>query len=93
MRLTHLEILGFKSFAQKVHIPFGPGITAIVGPNGCGKSNIVEAIRWVMGEQRAGVFRSHRMEEVIFGGARQRKPLGMAEVVLTKENTNNILPI
>ena len=93
MRLTHLEIIGFKSFAQKVHIPFGPGITAIVGPNGCGKSNIVEAIRWVMGEQRAGVFRSQRMEEVIFGGARQRKPLGMAEVILTIENTNNILPI
>ena len=93
MRLSHLEIFGFKSFAQKVEIPFGPGITAVVGPNGCGKSNIVEAIRWVLGEQRAGVFRSHRMEEVIFAGARGRKPLGMAEVSLTIENTNNILPI
>ncbi len=93
MRLTHLEIFGFKSFAQKVEILFGPGITAIVGPNGCGKSNIVEAIRWVLGEQRAGAFRSHRMEEVIFSGAHQRKPLGMAEVALTIENTNNTLPI
>ena len=93
MRLTHLEIFGFKSFAQKIEIPFGPGITAVVGPNGCGKSNIVEAIRWVLGEQRAGVFRSHKMEEVIFAGSRQRKPLGMSEVSLNIENTNNILPI
>ena len=69
MRLTQLEIFGFKSFAQKVVIPFDPGITAIVGPNGCVKSNVVEAIRWVLGEQRAGTFRSHKMEEVIFQGS------------------------
>ena len=93
MRLTHLEIFGFKSFAQKVEIPFGPGITAIVGPNGCGKSNVVEAIRWVLGEQRAATFRSHRMEEVIFSGTRQRKPLGMSEVSLTIENKDHTLPI
>jgi len=93
LRLTNLDIFGFKSFAQKIQIPFGPGITAIVGPNGCGKSNIVEAIRWVLGEQRAGAFRSHKMEEVIFAGSRQRKPLGMSEVSLNIENTNNILPI
>ena len=93
MRLTQLEIFGFKSFAQKVTIPFGPGITAIVGPNGCGKSNVVEAIRWVLGEQRAGTFRSHRMEDIIFAGTRNRKPLGMSEVHLVIENTNNILPI
>lgn len=93
MRLNQLEIFGFKSFAQKVTIPFGPGITAIVGPNGCGKSNVVEAIRWVMGEQRTGIFRSHRMEDVIFAGTRSRKPLGMAEINLVIENTNNILPI
>ncbi|MCH2576547.1 AAA family ATPase [Candidatus Poribacteria bacterium] len=66
MRLTQLEIFGFKSFAQKIVVPFHPGITAIVGPNGCGKSNVVEAIRWVLGEQRAGAFRSHKMEQVIF---------------------------
>jgi len=93
LRLTQIDIFGFKSFAQKVQIPFGPGITAIVGPNGCGKSNIVEAIRWVMGEQRAGTFRSHRMEDVIFAGTRSRKPLGMAEVNLVIENIENILPV
>ena len=93
MRLSHLEIFGFKSFAQKVQIPFGPGITAIVGPNGCGKSNVVEAIRWVLGEQKATAFRSHKMDEVVFAGTRNRKPLGMAEVVLTIENTNNVLPV
>ena len=93
MRLTRLEIFGFKSFARKVKIPFGPGITAIVGPNGCGKSNVVEAIRWVLGEQRPSTFRSHRMEDVIFAGTRQRRQLGLAEVSLTIENSNRILPI
>ncbi|MEE3257874.1 MAG: chromosome segregation protein SMC [Candidatus Latescibacterota bacterium] len=93
MRLTQLEIFGFKSFAQKIVIPFDPGITAIVGPNGCGKSNVVEAIRWVLGEQRAGTFRSHRMEDVIFAGTRQRKALGMSEVSLSIENRENVLPV
>ncbi|MDP6701323.1 MAG: AAA family ATPase, partial [Candidatus Latescibacteria bacterium] len=93
MRLTQLEIFGFKSFAQKIAIPFDPGITAIVGPNGCGKSNVVEAIRWVLGEQRAGTFRSHRMEDVIFAGTRQRKALGMSEVSLSIENHENVLPV
>lgn len=93
MRLTQLEIFGFKSFAQKIVIPFDPGITAIVGPNGCGKSNVVEAIRWVLGEQRAGTFRSHRMEDVIFAGTRQRKALGMSEVSLSIENRENALPV
>ena len=93
MRLTQLEIFGFKSFAQKIVIPFDPGITAIVGPNGCGKSNVVEAIRWVLGEQRAGTFRSHRMEDVIFSGTRQRKALGMSEVSLSIENRENALPV
>ena len=74
-------------------MPFHPGITAIVGPNGCGKSNVVEAIRWVLGEQRAGAFRSHKMEEVIFSGTHNRKALGMSEVALTIENNENILPI
>lgn len=93
MRLNQLEIFGFKSFAQKVSIPFGPGITAIVGPNGCGKSNVVEAIRWVLGEQRAGTFRSHKMEDVIFAGTRNRKPLGMSEVALVIDNTEGMLPV
>ncbi len=93
MRLRQIEIFGFKSFAQKVQIPFGPGITAIVGPNGCGKSNVVEAIRWVLGEQRAGFFRSHRMDEVIFSGTGQRQAINMAEVSLTIENSQKILPI
>ena len=93
MRLNQLEIFGFKSFAQKIVIPFEPGITAIVGPNGCGKSNVVEAIRWVLGEQRAGSFRSQRMEDVIFAGTRQRKALGMAEVALSIENRDNALPV
>ena len=93
MRLNQLEIFGFKSFAQKIVIPFEPGITAIVGPNGCGKSNVVEAIRWVLGEQRAGSFRSQRMEDVIFAGTRQRKALGMAEVALAIENRDSALPV
>ncbi len=93
MRLSNLEVFGFKSFAQKIAIPFGPGITAIVGPNGCGKSNVVEAIRWVLGEQRAGTFRSHRMEDVIFSGTRARKALGLAEAHLTIDNQDNTLPI
>jgi len=93
VRLNQLEIFGFKSFAQKIVIPFEPGITAIVGPNGCGKSNVVEAIRWVLGEQRAGSFRSQRMEDVIFAGTRQRKALGMAEVALAIENRDNALPV
>ena len=93
MRLTHLDVFGFKSFLNKTEIPFGSGITGIVGPNGCGKSNIVEAIRWVLGEQRAGAVRGHRMEDVIFAGTRSRKPLGMCEVSLTIDNTEQGLAI
>ncbi len=93
MLLTAIEIYGFKSFAQKITIPFGPGITAIVGPNGCGKSNVIEAIRWGMGEQRASAFRSHRMEEVIFAGTRSRKQLGMADVTISIDNAARALPI
>ncbi|MBI4551487.1 MAG: chromosome segregation protein SMC [Candidatus Latescibacteria bacterium] len=93
MRLSHLHILGFKSFADKLDIAFSDGITAVVGPNGCGKTNIVDAIRWVLGEQRATVLRGGRMEDVIFNGSARRKPLGMAEVSLTIENTKHLLPI
>ena len=93
MYLSELEIVGFKSFAQKLSLEFGDGITVIVGPNGCGKTNIVDAIRWVLGEQRSSILRTDRMEEVIFNGSNGRKPLGMAEVSLTIENAKNILPI
>jgi chromosome segregation protein len=91
--LSSLEILGFKSFARKTVFRFPPGITAIVGPNGCGKTNVVDAIRWVLGEQRAGILRSERMENVIFNGSASAPPLGMAEVSITLQNTRNILPI
>ncbi|MEN3038566.1 MAG: chromosome segregation protein SMC [Candidatus Kryptonium sp.] len=93
MYLSRLEIFGFKSFAQKVELKFNGGITAIVGPNGCGKTNIVDAIRWVLGEQRASVLRSDKMEDVIFNGTKERKPLGMAEVSITIQNTKGILPM
>jgi chromosome segregation protein len=90
--LSKLEILGFKSFAQKTVINFNQGITSIVGPNGCGKTNVVDALRWCLGEQRSGVLRSDKMENVIFNGTATRKPMGMAEVSLTIENTKGILP-
>ncbi|CUS77047.1 condensin subunit Smc [Candidatus Kryptonium thompsonii] len=93
MYLSRLEIFGFKSFAHKVELKFNGGITVIVGPNGCGKTNIVDAIRWVLGEQRASILRSDKMEDVIFNGTRNRKPLGMAEVSITIENTKGILPM
>jgi chromosome segregation protein len=92
MYLSKLEIFGFKSFAHKVQVTFDSGMTAIVGPNGCGKTNIVDGIRWVLGEQRSSTLRSDKMEDVIFNGTDKRKPLGMAEVLLTIQNTKGILP-
>lgn len=92
MYLSKLEIFGFKSFADKLAIDFDAGMTAIVGPNGCGKTNIVDAVRWVIGEQKASVLRSTTMENVIFNGTKNRKPLGYAEVSLTIQNTKGILP-
>jgi chromosome segregation protein len=92
MYLSRLEIQGFKSFAQRVALHFDSGISAIVGPNGCGKTNIVDAIRWVLGEQRYSALRSEKMEDVIFNGTKTRKPLGMAEASLVIENTKGILP-
>ncbi len=92
MYLSKLELHGFKSFAQKTAIHFDPGVTAIVGPNGCGKSNVIDAVRWVLGEQRARLLRSDRMENVIFNGTAQKRALGMAEVALTIENTRGVLP-
>lgn len=83
MYLKKLEVIGFKSFAESTAVAFEPGITAIVGPNGCGKSNIVDAILWVLGEQSTKALRSDRMEDVIFNGSESRRPLNLSEVILT----------
>ena len=93
MNITKLEIFGFKSFAKKETVIFNSGITGIVGPNGCGKTNIVDAIRWVLGEQKTSRLRSSKMEDVIFNGASNVKPLGLCEVFLTIENNRGLLPI
>ncbi|NEU09438.1 chromosome segregation protein SMC [Flavihumibacter sp. R14] len=92
MQLTQLDIKGFKSFGDKITINFNEGVTAIVGPNGCGKSNVVDAIRWVLGEQSTRMLRSEKMENIIFNGTKNRKPSHLAEVSLTFDNTRNILP-
>jgi chromosome segregation protein len=92
MYLSRLDLQGFKSFADSTTLTFDPGVTAIVGPNGCGKSNIVDAVRWVIGEQRPTVLRSEKMENVIFNGTADRRPLGMAEVELTIQNNRGVLP-
>lgn len=91
MYLSKLDILGFKSFAQKTTLQLNEGISCIIGPNGAGKSNIVDAIRWVLGEQKTNTLRTDRMENVIFNGTNTRKALGMAEVSLTIQNNKNIL--
>ncbi|QOJ30300.1 MAG: chromosome segregation protein SMC [Ignavibacteriales bacterium] len=92
MYLSRLEILGFKSFQQKTDVKFNPGLTGIVGPNGCGKTNIVDAIRWALGEQKSSTLRSDKMENVIFNGTATKKPMGMAEVSLVIENHKGLLP-
>lgn len=92
MELTKLEIKGFKSFGDKITINFNEGVTAIVGPNGCGKSNVVDAIRWVLGEQSTKTLRSEKMENILFNGTKTRKPANLAEVSLTFNNNKNILP-
>ena len=93
MYLSRLNAFGFKSFAQKLDLKLEDGIVAVVGPNGCGKSNVVDAIRWCMGEQRARALRSSHMEDVIFQGSRSRKPLGLAEVSVTIDNSQRLLPL
>ncbi len=92
MNIKKLEILGFKSFANKTVIEFSRGMTAIVGPNGCGKTNILDALRWVLGEQKVSMLRGSKMEEVIFNGTREMKPLGMSEITLTIDNDRGVLP-
>jgi chromosome segregation protein len=92
MFLHRLELQGFKSFVDKTELRFGDGITGVIGPNGCGKTNVSDAIRWVMGEQSAKQLRGDSMEDVIFNGCPSRKPLGLAEVHLTFTNDRGILP-
>ena len=92
MRLTKLELKGFKSFADKTVLNFDNDITGIVGPNGCGKSNLVDAIRWVLGEQRAKTLRLEKMDNIIFNGTKDRKAGNIAEVSLTFDNTKNVIP-
>lgn len=93
MLLKKIEILGFKSFGQKAVLDINRGTTAIVGPNGCGKSNVVDAIRWVLGEQSPKELRGSNMQDIIFNGTNKISPLGMAEVSLLIEDTENTLPI
>jgi chromosome segregation protein len=90
MRLQAVSLYGFKSFADRTEVAIRPGITAIVGPNGCGKTNIADALRWALGEQSAKALRGHRMEDVIFHGSTSRRPLGLAEVLLTFSNDGEV---
>lgn len=92
MRLKTLEIKGFKSFADKTALHFDEGVTGIIGPNGCGKSNIVDSIRWVIGEHKISNLRSENLESLVFNGSKTRSASGLAEVSLTFENTKNLLP-
>ena len=92
MALRKLSIFGFKSFADKTELSFGEGMTAVIGPNGCGKSNVIDAVRWVLGEQRESALRSSTMQDVIFSGTQRRQPLNMAEVTILIDNTKNFLP-
>jgi chromosome segregation protein len=93
MQITKLKVFGFKSFCEKLDLNIGKGITAIVGPNGCGKSNIIDSIRWVMGEHKNSMLRTEKMEDVIFSGTAKRQALNMAEVSIVINNEDKILPV
>ncbi|MEW6556266.1 MAG: chromosome segregation protein SMC [Elusimicrobiota bacterium] len=93
MQLKSVELYGFKSFADKTSLEFGDGITAIVGPNGCGKTNIVDAMKWVLGEQSSKSLRGTKMEDVIFNGTTARKATSVSEITLNFDNSKNVLPI
>ncbi|MCA1610755.1 MAG: AAA family ATPase, partial [Acidobacteria bacterium] len=89
-KLERVEISGFKSFYEKVDLAFPGSVTAVVGPNGCGKSNISDAVSWALGEQSAKILRGERMDDVIFNGSARRRPLGMCEVILTLSTRNRV---
>ena len=93
MRLSKIDINGFKSFAKKTELQFSNGITAVIGPNGSGKSNIADAVRWVLGEQSAKALRGTKMEDVIFNGTQTRRAQSFCEVTLTFDNSDRKLPI
>ena len=93
MDLKEIQLSGFKSFADKTTIRFDDGVTCIVGPNGCGKSNVADAVRWVLGEQSARALRGGNMQDVIFGGTQSRKPQSSCEVTLVFDNTNKIFDL
>src|SRR2546422_8660986 len=93
MKVSRLELSGFKSFAGLAEVPFDAGVTAIVGPNGCGKSNISDAVRWVLGEQSPRLLRGGKMEDVIFQGSTGRRPVNVAEVSLVFDNGDGSLPL
>src|SRR2546428_14111843 len=93
MHLQSLELFGFKSFPDKTVFSFHEGITAIVGPNGCGQSNLLDAVRWVLGEQSPRLLRGGKMEDVIFQGSTGRRPVNVAEVSLVFDNADGTLPV
>ncbi|HDR04419.1 MAG TPA: chromosome segregation protein SMC [Candidatus Marinimicrobia bacterium] len=93
MYISELDIFGFKSFANRTRLKFSQGLTCVVGPNGCGKTNVVDALRWVMGEQKGSVLRSDRMTDLIFGGSKYKKPLNYAEVSLNIHNNRQVLSL
>ena len=92
MKFKKLEVAGFKSFGDRLEVKFGAGVTAIVGPNGCGKSNVADSIRWVLGEQSAKLLRGNSMQDVIFNGTENRKSLSYCEVNLYFDNTEKLFP-
>jgi len=93
MKIEKIHIQGFKSFVDKVELVFEQGITAVIGPNGCGKSNVCDAFRWVLGEQNARSLRGARMEDIIFHGSRSRSAVGMSEVSLLFNNEQGMIPL
>jgi len=93
VKLESLEMFGLKSFADRTRFDFDRGLTVLVGPNGCGKSNVVDALKWVLGEQRPTSLRGKEMMDVLFNGASGRKALGLAEVSIAFDNTCHTLPV